>query len=346
MTNSGVTNSGMSHSPSILNPAEHLRDILVEPAPNLFFSRNDSSDVRMGDLVLRKMEGYVPEVKIGLLGVPEDEGVRRNKGRIGARSAPTEIRRALYKLTPFSPDQIAANGIPALRIFDFGDIREGRSLEETHERLEYAVEIMMGEGILPIVLGGGHDISYPNFCGFSKSASQTGVVNIDAHLDFRNPVPERHSGTSFRQMLDDEHKKLLPTNLVEFGIQPFANVAEHFQDMVQRGVVILTLDHIRAKGLSQVFDSVLRIASDGTARVMVSFDIDAVRSADAPGVSAPSPVGLFAEDILQAAFLTGKHALVQLIDIAEVNPAYDVDGKTAKLAALVIMHFLSGFLQR
>lgn len=332
--------------PDMFNPAEHLRDILIEPAPNLFFSRNDSADVRMGDLVLRKMEGYVPEVNIGILGVPEDEGVRRNKGRTGARGAPTEIRRALYKLTPFAPDQISANGIPALRIFDFGDVREGRELEETHERLEYAVEIMMGEGIVPVVLGGGHDISYPNFCGFSKTASRVGVVNIDAHLDFRNPVPERHSGTSFRQMLNDEHEKLLPPNLVEYGIQPFANVAEHFQEMTQRGTNILTFDHIRAKGFTHTFESALRLASNGAERVMVSFDMDAVRSADAPGVSAPSPVGLFAEDMLQAAFLTGKSSLVRLIDIAEVNPEYDIDGKTAKLAALVVMNFLSGFLQR
>jgi formiminoglutamase len=79
---------------------------------------------------------------------------------------------------------------------------------------------------------------------------------------------------------------------------------------------------------------------------MVSFDMDAVRGADAPGVSAPSPVGLFAEDMLQAAFLTGKSSLVRLIDIAEVNPEYDIDGKTAKLAALVVMHFLSGFCRR
>jgi formimidoylglutamase len=335
----------------MFNPAEHLRDILVEPASNLFFSRNDSADIRMGDIVLRKMEGYVPEVNIGLLGVPQDEGVRRNKGRTGARGAPTEIRRALYKLTPFAPDQfapdqIAANGIPALRIFDFGDVREGRVLEETHERLEYAVEIMMGERIVPIVLGGGHDISYPNFCGFSKTASRVGVVNIDAHLDFRNPVPERHSGTSFRQMLNDEHEKLLPANLVEYGIQPFANVAEHFQEMTQRGVNILSFDHIRAKGFTHTFESALRLASSGAERVMVSFDMDAVRGADAPGVSAPSPVGLFAEDMLQAAFLTGKSSLVHLIDIAEVNPEYDIDGKTAKLAALVVMHFLSGFLQR
>jgi len=252
----------------------------------------------------------------------------------------------LYKLTPLHPDQFPQNDIPALRIFDFGDIREGSTLEETHERLEYAVEIIMEQGIVPIVLGGGHDISYPNFCGMSRAVDRVGVLNIDAHLDFRPPVPERHSGTSFRLMLEDEHKKLLPANMVEFGIQPFANVAEHFEEMVNRGATVLTLDRVRANGCAQTFAEALCIASANVGRVMVSFDMDAVRSADAPGVSAPSPVGLFAEDMLQAAFLAGKHSLVQFIDIAEVNPEYDADGRTAKLAALVVMHFLSGFVQR
>ncbi len=330
----------------MINPAEHLRDILIEPAPDLFFSRNDSDDIRMGDLVLRKLEGYVQEVTVGILGVPEDEGVRRNKGRTGARYAPTNIRQALYKFTPFSPDQTLDDDIASLRIFDFGDIREGTTLEETHEHLEYAIEILLDSNIIPIVLGGGHDISYPNFLGFSKTAFQVGVINIDAHLDYRNPVPMRNSGTSFRQMLDDESKKLLPHNLVELGIQPFANASAHVQTLKERGAMLRTLDQIRSEGMKNLFEDALRYASNDTDRIMVSFDMDAVRSADAPGVSAPSPVGLTAEEILEAAFLAGRHYSTQLIDIAEVNPNFDVDGTTSKLAALVVMHFLNGFLQR
>jgi formimidoylglutamase len=325
-----------------MNPAEHLRDIVIEPASQLFYSRNDSEDPRMGDLVIRRLEGYVPEVNIGIIGCPQDEGVRRNKGRTGAQAAPTEIRRAFYKLTPFA---LKPETSP-LRIFDFGDIREANSLEEVHEQLSYAVETMTSCGITPIVLGGGHDIAYADFMGLAEHASSLGVVNIDAHLDYRKPVPERNSGTSFRQMLDEPSGKLKPENFVEFAIQPYVNSATHFRELFERGVRIVPLEQIAQDGIRDMFTNALKAASNGTDAVMVSFDIDAVRSGDAPGVSSPSTIGLQGEQMAELALMAGKHPSVKLIDIVEVNPFFDVDGRTAKLAALVMMNFLTGFLQR
>lgn len=328
-----------------------LHSILIEPAQELFFSRNDSEDIRMGDIVVKNREQWNEKIDIAILGVPQDEGVKRNRGREGARKAPTEIRRALYKLTPFLPATPDIKRISSLRILDIGDIRLGATLEETHDRLETAVAALSENGIFPIVLGGGHDISYPNFRGFSRQTQRVGVVNIDTHLDYRPPVLTeqglmRHSGTSFRLMLDEAEPKLLPQNMVEFGIQPFANVEAHFNALCERGATIMMLDKVREKGMKTAFTEALRIAEQGTERIMVSFDMDAVRSSDAPGVSAPSPTGLFAEEILEAAFQAGKNRLVRLIDIVEVNPEYDADGRTAKLAALVVMHLLAGYCQR
>jgi formimidoylglutamase len=324
------------------NPAEHLRDILIEPAPDLFFSRNDSSDPRMGDIVVRKLEAYVPEIRVGILGCPQDDGVRRNKGRTGAREAPTEIRRALYKLTPFSLE----TDISDIRIFDFGNIREGYTLEETHEHLEYAVEVLMENNVFPIVLGGGHDIAYPDWCGFAKSAHRVGAINIDAHLDYRKPIPERNSGTPFRQILNHESRKLHPQNFVEFGAQGFVNSAEYTRELQERGASIVSLEYLHKVGCANAFATALERASLGTERVYVSFDMDAVRSSDAPGVSATSPTGLSAEEMLRVAQMTGKHYAVEMIDVAETNPLFDHDGRTAKLAALVVMNFLAGFAQR
>ncbi len=323
-----------------------LHDILAKPAPELFFSRNDAEDIRMGDIVLKHREDWEMPIDVAILGVPQDEGVKRNRGREGARKAPSEIRRALYKLTPFVPEASAHKKLLSLRILDAGDVRLGESLEETHDRLETIVAALTENRIFPIVLGGGHDISYPNFRGFSRQTQRVGVVNIDTHLDYRPPVPMRHSGTSFRLMLDETEPKLLPRNMVEFGIQPFANVEAHYWAMVERGARIMMLDEIRKKGFIPAFADALHIAADGTDRTMVSFDMDAVRSSDAPGVSAPSPAGFFAEEILQAAFECGTSSHVGMIDIAELNPNFDVDNRTAKLAALVVMHFLSGFVQR
>ncbi len=74
---------------------------LLSDAPDaVFFSRSDESDPRMGDIVRRQKENLSPDIRIGIVGVPEDEGVKRNRGRVGAKEAPNEIRKALYKFTP------------------------------------------------------------------------------------------------------------------------------------------------------------------------------------------------------------------------------------------------------
>ncbi|MCS6808651.1 MAG: formimidoylglutamase, partial [Bacteroidota bacterium] len=284
--------------------------------------------------------------EIAILGVPSDEGVQRNKGRIGARTAPTEIRRALYRLTPYSLRSEPARSLETLRILDCGDIMLGATLEETHERLTEVIAFLVSHQVIPIVLGGGHDISYPNFCGYAQTLSHAGLINIDTHLDFRPAVPYHHSGSSFRLILDTLQSSIAPRNMVEFGIQPFANVQAHYIEMQQRGAIIMTLPNIRKHGIAVSMLQALRYAGNSTQGIMVSIDMDAVRSSDAPGVSAPSPTGFMAEELLEAVFLASKDSRVGLIDIVEVNPQYDIDGRTAKLAALVVMYILQGFVER
>ena len=83
-----------------------------------------------------------------------------------------------------------------------------------------------------------------------------------------------------------------------------------------------------------------------TAPAMVSFDLDAVDQASAPGVSAPSTGGFTVPEWLAAAYQAGRHAAVRSVDIAELNPVHDRDAQTARLAALTVWHVLRGFASR
>jgi formiminoglutamase len=318
---------------------------LLSDAPDaVFFSRNDESDPRMGDIVRRQKENLSPDIRIGIVGVPEDEGVKRNRGRVGAKEAPNEIRKALYKFTPFA---ISKNKqISELSIFDFGNVKTGASLEETHQRVQTVVETLVANNILPIVLGGGHDTTYPSFLAFSKKAASTGAINIDTHLNFRKSDPHRNNGTAFRQILDLTHSTLAPMNFVEVGAQSFANSKEHYEELNDRGATVFTLGDVRKERVEKILDLAYEIASNSTERLYVSFDLDSVQSSDAPGVSASYPTGLTAEDILKAAHFAGLRQKIKAIDIVEVNPKFDVDGKTSKLAALVVMYFLAGVANR
>src|SRR5450759_906299 len=123
--------------------------MLSEPPDVVFFSRNDESDPRMGDIVLRGKENFSKKVQVGIVGVPEDEGVRRNRGRVGAKEAPNEIRKALYKFTPFAISK--GKQLSEITVFDFGNVKTGVSLEETHQRVQTIVESLIAHDILPIV---------------------------------------------------------------------------------------------------------------------------------------------------------------------------------------------------
>jgi len=314
---------------------DEIFELFEPPDEALFYSRGDQDDPRMGDIVLRKIKEF-EDVDVVIIGVPQDEGVKRNKGRPGTKEAPNEVRKYFYRLTPFNFN--FQKQLTELKIFDLGNLKVDGTLEQIHERLEQVVYEFVRKGILPIVIGGGHDIAFPDYLGFAKNFDERIVINIDTHLDLRDAT-QRNSGTSFRQILECDFK---PKKLIELGIQNYANSIQHFNYAVENGVVIFTLDEIRKAGIYS-FLEMLRGEVKGFP-VHISFDVDSVRNSDAPGVSATYPDGLSADEVFKIALYFGLNFNVKVLDIAELNPVFDVDGKSARLVAFFILNFLTGVL--
>ena len=130
-------------------------------ARDLFYSRNDPKDRRLGELIGRAAIDEVTEGTVAIIGVPEDRGITANKGRAGAAAGPDDIRRRLYKLTPgFNSDFMR------LRIVDVGNVdTKELTLAEVHDAETEAVAEIVARGGLPVVLGGGHDLTYPGVRG-------------------------------------------------------------------------------------------------------------------------------------------------------------------------------------
>jgi formimidoylglutamase len=315
---------------------------LSAPDPALHFSRNDPTDPRMGELVGRGAESIDERTRVAIVGVPQHVGVERNGGRAGAAEAPEQIRRWLYRLTPF--DIETGRSIAAHAVVDVGDVRCHGELEEIHERLASVVEELCRREIVPIVLGGGHDISYATISGAARAAGPLGAINLDAHLDVRPPAPARNSGTPFRMLIDEGH--LLPDAFIEVGVQCFANAAEHVRWLREKGGGIITLEETRARGFAKTLSTAWQTVTSHAGRIYGSIDIDGVRAAEAPGVSAAMPDGFSAEEILVAARALGRRTATIGLDIVEVNPRFDRDGITAKLAAHVAMRFIAGVAER
>ena len=104
-------------------------EMTTRPASEVFFSRRDPNDPRLGEIVRSEPKDYA-SADIVIVGCPQDEGVRRNGGRVGAADAPRAIREQFYKLTPFNFKK---------RVFDLGDVQMTGSLEETHDALTAVV---------------------------------------------------------------------------------------------------------------------------------------------------------------------------------------------------------------
>lgn len=306
----------------------------TQPAdPALFFARNDASDPRLGERVGRESAQYAAAT-VAILGCPQDEGVRRNQGRPGAAQGPAEIRRALYRMT--------VNGFGSLRLFDAGDTVPGATLEDTHSAHERAVAQLLADGKKVIVLGGGNDISYPDCKALAAAAGDVLAFNIDAHLDVR-PGQPRNSGTPYRQLL--EAGVLKPQRFFELGSQAFCTSEVHAQYLKDKHAHLMPLDALRTKGAARVVRRALREA-DKAGAVFWGFDLDVVNVAEAPGVSAPNPLGLSGAELCELAALAGAEPRTRIVEFTEMNPAFDVDGRTARLAAAAIWHYLAAVAAR
>lgn len=300
---------------------------LQPPDPAVFFHRDDPNDPRLGELVSSHPDDYAL-AKVVLLGCPQDEGVRRNGGRLGASEAPHAIRCALYRLT--------TQGLPNPPLFDLGDTQIQATLEETHALHQTIVEQVLRDGKRLIVLGGGNDLSYPDCAGLAKVFSPVLAFNVDAHYDVRaDTLP--NSGTPYRQLL--ESGALTGPNFYEMGNHPFANSAIYTDYLENKGVTVYPLTQLRAQGVISTFEGILNIHP--APAIFWGIDMDAVRASDAPGVSAPTPIGLTAEEIYALVSLAGRDPRSKLLEITEVNPTYDQDGRTSRLAALLIYAFLA-----
>src|SRR5690606_1186581 len=156
-----------------------------------------------------------------------------------------------------------------------------------------------------------------------------------AHLRGR-PDARRTSGTPYPPLPDEG--LLARARLCELGSQPFANSSIYAAHLRERGVPVIPLAELRAAGFAATVEGIL--ARHDEPAVFWGFDMDVVRAADAPGVSAPNPLGMAGEELCRLAAIAGAEPRTRLIELSEVNPEYDVDGRTCRLAAVAIWHAL------
>lgn len=310
-------------------------ELTTRPSQDVFSTIRDSNDPHISEIVGTEESTY-SSADIVILGCPQDEGVVRNNGRPGAADGPDAIRRQFYKLSTLNIRR---------KVFDLGNVRIGPTLEETHDTHCAIVSQVLRDGKRLIVLGGGNDISYPDGCAMATvfGAEWWIGVNIDAHLDV-SLAKARNSGTQYRQLLDEG--LLLPQYFYEVAYQTHFASPVYYNYIRDLGVHRISLELLRSREEAdlELKESIRQnfIGHSASLNTFFGFDMDAVRSADAPGTSAPSPLGLRAGEFITLVKYAASLANTRIVEFTEMNPNYDQDDRTAKLVAIGMHRFCTG----
>jgi formiminoglutamase len=312
----------------------------LPPPPGLFGPGHDPADYKLSQWARPvASEAEVTPGAVVLVGFPMEEGVRRNGGRPGASLAPRVIRQALYRLSAHDPE--AGRPLAPWRLLDLGDlVLEPAGLEEAQAVLGQLVAALFRRRAIPVILGGGHETAFGHFLGHAECHRSPLILNVDAHLDVRERFGGLgHSGSPFRQALESP---LPPRGYAVTGLEPAANSPGHAEWARARGASLRWLHEV-----ADLPDAgVEGLLAGGEGPVMATIDIDAFHAGAAPGCSAPSPAGLTARQAVTLARVLGASPRVLSLDLVEVSPPLDLDGRTARLAALILWNFLATIARR
>lgn len=275
------------------------------------------------------------EVDLAVIGVPFDTGVTY---RIGGRFGPNAVRAASVMLRPYNAN-LGINPFDVLSCVDHGDVAIVPGyIERSYTAIEAAVRPIVDAGVIPLLIGGDHACTLPHLRA-TRSRGPVAVIDFDAHTDaWDSYFGERYNhGTWMRRAI--EEGLVDTTHSIEIGLRgPLYGAGDWTGLRDELGLDYLTTEDVLARGPEATAAAIRERVGDRPA--FISFDIDVVDPAFAPGTGTPEPGGLSAHDALTIVRrLTGIDFVG--FDVVEVIPAYDPAAQTAFLAANLAFEMLS-----
>ncbi len=274
---------------------------------------------------------------VGFVGVPFDVGTSY---RAGARFGPRQIRAESCLIRPYNMATRAAP-FDSLQVADIGDIAINTfNLNKSVAIIERAYEEILVADCKPITLGGDHTISLPILRALQKKHGPVGIVHVDAHADINDHMfgePIAH-GTPFRRAI--EEGLIEPTRMVQIGLRASGYEADDFDWPRSQGVRVVQAEECWYQSLAPLMAEVREQLGAGP--VYLTFDIDGLDPAYAPGTGTPEIGGLTVHQGIE--IVRGCRGLdIVGADLVEVAPAYDTSGNTALVAANLLFEMLCIF---
>lgn len=272
------------------------------------------------------------DLQVALVGVPMDLGVTN---RPGARFGPRALR-DIERIGPYN-HVLACAPVFDLRVADVGDVpfQSRFRLEQSLDDIEHFMAKVVDAGVVPLSVGGDHSITHPIMKALGRERP-VGMIHIDAHCDTGGAFDQTkfHHGGPFRNAVLDG--ALDPTRTIQIGIRGSAEYLWEFS--IDSGMSVIHAEEVPGLGIAAVIEKALQVVGDGP--TYISFDIDGIDPAFAPGTGTPEVGGLTTREVLE--ILRGLKGLnIVGGDVVEVAPQYDTTTNTAHVGAQVLFEILS-----
>lgn len=271
---------------------------------------------------------------VAFIGVPLDIGTSL---RSGTRFGPRQIRAESVMIRPYN---MATGAAPfdSINVADIGDIAINTfNLQESIRIIEEEYDRILSHNITPLTIGGDHTITLPILRALYKKYGKIGLIHIDAHADVNDEMfGEKFAhGTTFRRAVEED---LLDCNrVVQIGLRAQGYSADDFNWSRRQGFRVVQAEECWHHSAEPLMEEVYKQVNGGP--VYLSFDIDGIDPAWAPGTGTPEVGGL---TTIQALEIVRGCAGLNLIgcDLVEVSPPYDTTGNTALLGANLLYEML------
>lgn len=258
--------------------------------------------------------------KIAILGVQEDRGC---VGNSGSGKDLDEIRKELYQLYP---------GNWPINVVDIGNIKQGNTIEDTYFALNELLSYLLKRGVIPVILGGGQDLTYSNYRAYDALEQTVNIVAVDSKFDLGNIEEELTSESYLSKIVMNQPANLF--NFCNIGYQTYFNSQEEIELLESLFFETHRLGEI--SNSIQLVEPVLRDAD------IVSIDMSSVKNADAPANNNATPNGFSGAEICAISRYAGISDKVTSFGIYEYNSNLDVKNLTAQLISQMIWYFIEG----
>lgn len=277
--------------------------------------------------------------KLGIIGVPMGLG-SVTPGRCDV--APRSIRAALARFSTL--DLRTGGDLSEICVRDFGDLDVAAATPaEAADPITNGIRAATASSDTLVILGGNNSITRPACHGLGVPLARCGLLTLDAHFDLRDLDGGPGNGNPVRGLLADG---LPGTNIVQIGIQAFANSPAYARVARAAGIEVVGIDEVRAKGIAQLVPDALARLAERVDQIYVDLDLDVLDRSYVPAAPGARAGGMQPFEVLEAARCCGAHPSVAAIDLVEIDPTKDVADISVLAAASCLLSFVAGYRAR